>query len=32
MPINIDYVLDKFNNNVKMLVMGDFNLPDVHMF
>lgn len=29
---SIDYVLDKFNNNVKMLVMGDFNLPNVHMF
>lgn len=29
---SIDHVLDKFNNNVKMLVMGNFNLPDVHMF
>lgn len=29
---SIDHVLDKSNNNVKMLVMGDFNLPDVHMF
>lgn len=29
---SIDFVLSKFNYNVKMLVMGDFNLPNVHMF
>lgn len=28
----IDFVLDKFNNKVKILIMGDFNLPDVNLF
>lgn len=29
---SIDFVLSKFNNNFKMLVMGNFNLSNVYMF